>query len=59
MNGYYLNLLKKKDRISPNGNQVITWGFQTLSHKAFNPLAELFIINNKKKSISESLIKNH
>ena len=36
----------KKDRINPNGKQVITWGFQTLSHKAFNPLAELFIINN-------------
>jgi len=37
---------------------VITWGFQTLSHKAFNPLAELFLIN-KKKSISTFLIKNH
>ena len=37
---------------------MITWGFQTLSHKAFNPLAELFLIN-KKKSISTFLIKNH
>jgi len=48
----------KKIRISPNGNQVITWGFQTLSHKAFNPLAELFL-TEKKKSIPDSLIKNH
>lgn len=48
----------KKVRLSPNGNQVITWGFQTLSHKAFNPLADLFLIN-KKKGISEYLIKNH
>lgn len=47
----------KKIRISPKGNQIITWGFQTLSHNAFNPLAELFIINNK-KGFSDSLIKN-
>lgn len=48
----------KKTRISPNGNTVINWGFQTISHKAFNPLAELFISSNK-KSIKDSLIKNH
>jgi len=48
----------KKIRLSPNGNQIITWGFQSLSHKAFNPLADLFL-TNKKKSISEYLIKNH
>lgn len=48
----------KKTRISPNGNTVIHWGFQTISHKAFNPLAELFISSNK-KSIKDSLIKNH
>jgi LAGLIDADG DNA endonuclease family len=47
----------KKIRISPKGNKIITWGFQTLSHNAFNPLAELFIINNK-KGFSDSLIKN-
>jgi len=47
----------KKTRISPNGNTIINWGFQTISHKAFNPLAELFISNNK-KSIKDSLIKN-
>lgn len=48
----------KKERISPAGNKVINWGFQTISHEAFNPLAELFLVNNK-KSISENLIKNN
>jgi hypothetical protein len=33
----------KKIRISPKGNTVINWGFQSISHKAFNDLANLFI----------------
>lgn len=51
----------KKTRISAlraGQSPVITWGFQTISPKAFNPLAELFILNGK-KVISDSLIKNH
>lgn len=48
----------KKVRISPQGNEVINWGFQTLSHEAFNILAELFLDQNK-KTISTDLIKNH
>lgn len=48
----------KKVRISPKGNKIITWGFQTISHKAFNDLATLFI-TNKKKTISNCLIKNY
>ena len=48
----------KKVRVSPKGNTVINWGFQTISHKAFNPLQELFLLYSK-KSISDSLIKNH
>jgi hypothetical protein len=48
----------KKVRTSPKGNQIITWGFQTLSHQAFNHLAELFI-NNNKKTIPKFLIKNY
>ena len=48
----------EKVRVSPKGNTVTNLGFQTISHKAFNPLAELFI-NNKKKSISDLLIQNH
>lgn len=47
----------KKTRISPKGNEVINWGFQTISHEAFNSLAQLFI--NKKKIITQDLIKNH
>jgi len=47
----------KKTRISPKGNEVINWGFQTISHEAFNSLAQLFI--NKNKIISANLIKNH
>ena len=48
----------KKVRISPKGNKIITWGFQTISHKVFNDLATLFI-TNKKKTISNCLIKNY
>lgn len=51
----------KKSRISPNGNLVVTWGFQTISHKSFKPLAELFLSPSleNKKGIPSSLIKNH
>jgi len=48
----------KKVRTSPKGNKIITWGFQTISHQAFNFLAELFI-TNKKKTISKFLVKNY
>lgn len=48
----------KKVRTSPAGNEVINWGFQTLSHEAFNFLAELFL-DQSKKIISTDLIKNH
>lgn len=48
----------KKERVSPNGNLITNWGFQTISHEAFNPLADIFLINNK-KSINEYLIKEY
>lgn len=48
----------KKTRLSPKGNLVINWGFQTISHEAFNPLANIFIKDNK-KIIVKDLIKNH
>ena len=48
----------KKSRLSPKGNLVINWGFQTISHEAFNPLAKLFIAG-KKKIVPDLLIKNH
>lgn len=47
-----------KARVNANGNSVINWGFQTISHEAFNVLSELFLINNK-KGISPELIKNN
>lgn len=48
----------KKCRISPKGNQVVNWGFQTISHTAFNWLADLFLSNGK-KSIAKNLITDH
>lgn len=48
----------QKARRSPKGNLVTNWGFQTISHKPFNPLADLFIKSNK-KTLSENLIINH
>ena len=50
----------KKERLSPKGNLVINWGFQTFSHKAFNYLAELFLLDKGgKKGISVNLIQDH
>lgn len=47
-----------KSRINSNKATVVTWGFQTISHEAFNVLSQLFLLNNK-KGISKELIKNH
>jgi hypothetical protein len=57
----------KKSRLSPNKNIVTNFGFQTISHKAFNFLAELFFNEGEenifseqrknKKSVSDLLIK--
>ena len=50
----------KKERLSPKGNLVINWGFQTFSHKAFNYLAELFLLDKGgKKGISENLVQDN
>jgi hypothetical protein len=35
----------KKIRKSPAGNTVVNWGFQTISHVAFIPLANLFFFS--------------
>lgn len=48
----------KKVRINENNNTVVTWGNQTFKHKAFNVLADLFIIN-KKKGVTPGLITNY
>ena len=50
-NEWVLSKPHKKSRISPKGNLVINWGFQTISHEAFNSLANLFIIKNFKIKI--------
>lgn len=57
-NEWILSEPHKKIRISPKGNEVINWGFQTLSHEAFNFLADLFK-KNQKKGICENLVKDH
>ena len=50
----------KKERLSPKGNLIVNWGFQTFSHKAFNYLAELFLLDKGgKKGISENLVQDH
>src|SRR4051794_17052531 len=46
--GWILTEPKKRSRININQNEVNTWWFQTFSHEAFNPLAELFINNGRK-----------
>jgi hypothetical protein len=51
------HLHTKKIRTNCNNNIVITWGFQTFSHKEFNPLGDLFLQTGK-KGIDENLIKN-
>jgi len=50
---------KARTRINKNGNEVITWWFQTFSHEAFNPLAELFLNVQGKKLVKEGLIRDH
>jgi LAGLIDADG DNA endonuclease family len=57
INGFYLSLIKQS-RISPKGNIVINWGFQTFSHEAFNFLADLFL-KQKHTGISDNLILDH
>lgn len=56
---WVLSNTHKKSRLSPKGNLVINWGFQTISHEAFNPLADLFLINNKKAISTDLLIQEH
>src|SRR5437016_7039070 len=49
---------KPRIRINKKGNKVTTWWFQTFSHEAFNPLAQLFLMNGK-KIVPKNLIKDH
>ena len=56
-NEWILSKPHKKVRINKNKKTVITWGFQTISHTAFNNLADLFL-NEKGKMIKNNLIKD-
>jgi len=57
-NRWVLSYPHKKSRINKNGNTIISWGFQTISHLAFNPLSELFLLD-KRKVVLNNLIKDH
>jgi len=48
----------KKARVNINGNTMINWNFQTISHNAFNPIRDLFLID-KYKGLTPNLIKNY
>lgn len=48
-----------QDRINSNGVTVRTWCFQTISHSAFVPLANIFLDTNHKKHIIPSLIQDY
>lgn len=54
-NEWILSPPHKKSRININNNTVINWGFQTISHSAFIPLANLFLLN-KRKGVQKNLI---
>lgn len=59
-NEWVLSEPHKKSRMSPNGNLVVNWGFQTISHEAFNFLSELFYPGSVRvKSIATNLIRDH
>lgn len=57
---WFISPPHKKSRLSPKGNLVVPLrgGFNTISHEAFNPLADIFLKNGK-KSIATDLVKNH
>ena len=56
---------REQARINANGNTVVSWTFQTFSHTAFVPLADIFFrrknveSNNVIKSIGDNFVKNH
>jgi len=50
---------RKVTRVNANGNTVITWQFQTLSHEVFNEIGNLFLNDENKKYVPKDLIKDH
>jgi hypothetical protein len=67
-NEWVLSEPHKKVRMSPNNNEIINWGFQTISHEAFNFLGDLFLAaaspegtpeGTQGKSVPKNLILDH
>ena len=56
---------KRQERRNKKGNLVITWTFQTLSHVALSPLAEIFFLRKDtvtgrwRKGIGEDFVEKH
>jgi hypothetical protein len=55
---WVLSPMHKKTRVNVNNNTIVTWGFQTISHNAFNFLKFLFLTNNH-KGVVDNLVKDH
>jgi hypothetical protein len=55
---WILSPMHKNTRVNVNKNTVITWGFQTICHNAFNFLKTLFLINNH-KGVVDNLVKDN
>lgn len=45
---YCLEVPRRHTRVNSNGNEVVTWCFQTVTHPAFLFLHDIFIVNGKK-----------
>lgn len=56
---YCLTPPRKQVRVNANGNEVVTWCFQTLTHEDFLVLAKLFLNEEGKKVVPEGLITDH
>lgn len=56
-NNYCISQPHCKERMSPKGNKVINYGFQTLSHKHLVFYSNLFMYKPK-KSLNLKLLKN-
>lgn len=54
---YILTEPRKQQRINKLGNTNITWCFQTIAHKDFDFLADMFLQDNKKK-LSQEVYNN-
>lgn len=53
---YCLGLPRRQARLNENGNTVVTWCFQTVTHPAFLFLHNLFIVKGTKHILPELLI---